>query len=218
MDWSVWVMFVLTEGALIVTPGPAVLFVVSQSLRCGPTGALWPAAGILAANALYFAISGTGVGALLVASGSLFAVIRWAGAGYLLYRGALAILRPLPLHGAGMTADGADSGQRALVDQEMLPGGLVLRGLVLQLSNPKALLFFMAILPQFIDRGRPVVVQLVVLGVTSIGLEFLVLATYGAAAAKAAGMVMRPRFAAATSRLSGALLVGAALGMAWLGG
>ncbi len=75
MDWSVWIMFVLTEGALTVTPGPAVLFVVSQGMRCGSAGALWSAVGILTANALYFSVSGTGVGALLVASGPLFRVI-----------------------------------------------------------------------------------------------------------------------------------------------
>ena len=85
MDWTVWTMFALTELALSATPGAAVLFVVSQGLRCGSTNALWSAVGILAANALYFAVSGTGVGALLFASGTLFTVVKWAGAAYLLY-------------------------------------------------------------------------------------------------------------------------------------
>jgi threonine/homoserine/homoserine lactone efflux protein len=206
VDWSVWIMFVLTEGALTVTPGPAVLFVVSQSMRCGSTGALWSALGVLASNALYFAVSGTGVGALLIASGPLFTVIKWAGAGYLLYLGAVALLRPPPHAGARGTAASAHSGRRTLF----------LRGFILQLSNPKALLFFVAILPQFIDRGRPIVLQILVLGITSIVLEFVVLATYGGAAARAARVVMQPRFATATSRLSGLLLVGAALGLARL--
>jgi len=65
-------------------------------------------------------------------------------------------------------------------------------------------------LPQFIDRGRPVVLQLLVLGVTSIVLELVVLAAYASAAARVA---TAPRFATATSRLSGVLLVGAALGL-----
>lgn len=206
MDFGVWIMFVLTDGAIIVTPGPAVLLVFSQGLRCGSPGARWSAVGILAANALYFAVSGTGVGALLVASGPLFTVIKWAGAGYLLYLGAVALLRPPPLPGAHGTAASADSGRRTLF----------LRGFILQLSNPKALLFFVAILPQFIDQGRPIVLQILVLGVTSIVLEFVVLASYGSAAARAARVVMQPRFATATSRLSGVLLVGAALGLARL--
>jgi homoserine/homoserine lactone efflux protein len=203
VDWTVWLMFALTEGALSVTPGPAVLFVVSQGLRRGSIDALWSAVGILAANALYFAVSGTSVGAMLAASGRLFNVVRWAGAGYLLYLGMTALIRPQPLHGISGAAAGNGSERRTLF----------LRGLFLQLTNPKALLFFVAILPQFIRRDRPVVFQLLVLGITSILLEFVVLAAYGAAAARSAVVIMRPRFASATSRLSGAFLVAAALGL-----
>jgi homoserine/homoserine lactone efflux protein len=203
VNWTVWMMFALTDGALIVTPGPAVLFVVSQGLRCGSAEALWSAVGILAGNTLYFSLSGTGVGALLAASGSLFTVVKWAGAGYLLYLGAMALLRPSLNPGARGNADGAGSGRRTLF----------FRGFVLQLSNPKALLFFVAILPQFIDPGRPFGLQILILGVTSIVLEFAGLAAYGAAAARSARILMQPRFATATSRLSGILLLGAALGL-----
>lgn len=209
MDWTVWLMFVLTEGALSATPGPAVLLVVSQGLRCGSNRALFTAVGILTANAFYFAISGTGVGALLVGSAVLFTAIKWAGAAYLLVLGARALVRPRPLARAdGANGDGTDG------DADVRRRTLFLRGAVLQLSNPKALLFFAAILPQFLDRAQPVVPQLLVLGVTSILLELGVLAAYGAAAARAARVVLRPRFAAATGRLSGALLVGAGLGLA----
>ena len=193
-------MFVLTEGALNVTPGPAVLFVVSQGLRRGSNVALSSAVGILAANACYFAVSGTGVGALLVASGSIFTLAKWAGAGYLLYLGAIALLRP-PLPDATSSRTVADSG----------PSTHFLRGFLLQLSNPKSLLFFMAILPQFIDRSRPIAPQIIILGVTSVVLEFVVLAAYGAGAARVG---MQPRFAIAASRMSGIFLVGAALGLA----
>ena len=207
MDFSVWMMFVLTEGAINVTPGPAVLLVFSQGLRRGSTGALWSAAGILTANAIFFALSGTGLGALLLASDRLFTVIKWAGAGYLLYLGAMALFRPRPLPGAGGTTHGTNVGR----------GALFFRGLVMQFSNPKALLAFVAILPQFIDQGRPILPQILILGITSIVLEFMVFVAYGAAAARAGRVLMQPRFATATSRVSGGLLVGAALGLARLG-
>lgn len=210
MDWSVLMMFALMEGALAATPGPAVLLVISQGLRHGSAGALRSSIGILAANALYFAVSGTGVGALLAASGSVFSVVKWAGAGYLLYLGAVALLRPPVLPGEDGTredAPAAGSGRRAFF----------LRGFVLQLSNPKALVFFVAVLPQFIDTGRPVLLQTLILGATSIAIELAVLAAYGAAASGAAQVVMRPRFASGTSRVSGVLLVGAALGLLRLG-
>src|SRR5262250_3398757 len=127
MDWKVWLMFALTEGALCVTPGPAVLLVVSQGLGRGTTQALWSAAGVLSANALYFAISGTGLGALLAASGTSFTVVKWAGAAYLFYLGALALLRPS--RPAGPQGIGVAS--------ESAPWPLIADGFVLQISNPK---------------------------------------------------------------------------------
>ena len=211
MDWSLWLMFALTEGVLTVTPGPAVLFVVSQGLRCGTTDALWSAVGILFANALFFALSGTGVGALLTASGYLFTLVKSVGAAYLLYLGATALLRPAGLPRDRENGNGNGNGNGVGVGVERRT--LFLRGFILQLSNPKALLFFVAILPQFVDRARPVVPQILVLGVTSILLELLVLSAYGAAAARASRVAMRPRFATATSRLSGVLLVAVALGL-----
>jgi threonine/homoserine/homoserine lactone efflux protein len=199
-------MFALTEAALSVSPGPTVLFVVSQGLRCGSGGALRAALGILAANSLYFAVSGTGLGALLAASSRIFTLVKWAGAGYLLYLGSNALIRR-PVH-PGADDDAGTPSPAAHT--------LFLRGLLLQLANPKALLFFVAILPQFLDRGRPVLLQIAILGATSIVIEFGVLAAYGAGAARAGRIATQPRFAAATSRLSGALLLGAAAGLARL--
>lgn len=207
MDAKVWLMFALTEGALTLSPGPAVLLVVSQGMRFGARDARASALGILAANASFFAISGTGVGAVLATSHTLFAAVQWAGAGYLLFLGARALLAPAPpateVHrhgGAGRPGFGAH----------------FTRGLVLQLSNPKALLFFAAILPQFVDRGEPIVPQLLVFGATSIGMELLVLVAYGAAAARAGRVALAPRFQRATSRVGGLLLLGAGVGLARL--
>jgi homoserine/homoserine lactone efflux protein len=199
VDWHLWLMFTLTEGVLTMTPGPAVLFVVSQGLRSGTGGALDAALGILATNALYFALSATSVGTLLAASAGLFTAVKWAGAAYLLYLGATALLRPSHL---------------SLSESTPERGAPFLRGFVLQASNPKALLFFVAVLPQFLDRGRPIFPQILVLGMTSILLELAVLSSYGAMAARAGGrFAMRPRLATATSRLGGLLLVGASLGL-----
>lgn len=206
MDWTVWLMFAVTEATLSATPGPAVLFVVSQGLRGGASGALFAALGILAANALYFAISGTGVGALLAGSMGVFTWVKWAGAAYLCYLGAAALLEPRPAEAGRSVTAGAEASTRVLS----------LRGFVLQLSNPKALLFFVAILPQFIDPQRAIALQIAVLGVTSIGLEFLVLLGYGTAAARAARLAAQPRFAAVTVRIGGVLLLAAALGVARL--
>jgi len=206
VDWQVWTMFAVTEGALTLAPGPAVLYVVSQGLRRGSGDAHSSALGILMANGLYFAASGTGLGALLAASGRIFSVVKWAGAGYLLCLGVATFFRRTALPAGDDASEPLPRGGRTCF----------VRGLLLQLANPKALLFFVAILPQFLDRSRPVLPQVLIFGATSIVMEFVVLAAYGVAAGRAARVATTPRFATATSRVSGTLLVGAALGLARL--
>jgi homoserine/homoserine lactone efflux protein len=200
MDPTVWALFVLTDLAIMVIPGPAVLFVISQGLRRGPGSAFWAPAGILTANAIYFAISGTGIGALFATSAVLFTYVKWAGAAYLLYLGVAAFRDTGKPVAASPTREQIGANRRTMF----------FRGLMMQLSNPKSLLFFMAVVPQFINRNYAVIPQLLILGGSSIMLEFLVLATYGTAAARIA---LRPRFATITSRVSGMLLITAGLGL-----
>jgi len=90
MAFEVWLMFVVTEGALCLTPGPAVLLVISQGLTRGSGASGLASLGILAANLIYFGVSATGLAAVLLASYEVFALIRWVGAAYLIWLGVTA--------------------------------------------------------------------------------------------------------------------------------
>ena len=172
MTFKSWLLFFVMETALSLSPGPAVFYVVSQSVRGLPRTV--PATlGILSANALYFALSATSLGALIVASKRFFTVAKWLGAAYLIYLGCLA------LRSAGRPSP--DLPRQAEAGRRIYVGALTL-----QLSNPKALLSFLALLPQFIDTHLPVAPQMAVLAATSMLPEFCILLTYGWLANRAA--------------------------------
>lgn len=206
MALRTWLLFCVTETVLCFTPGPAVLLVVSMALTRSAGAGLGAAFGILTANAVYFALSATGIGALLLASWDLFFLIKWVGAAYLIWLG-------LRMFFAPVTA----------VDLAAEEGGVQHRGPVpfthgalTQGANPKTLVFFTALLPQFIDPSRSIAVQVAVLGVSSIAIELVALALYVAACRRARHLVRRPRFARHLNRAGGALLMWAGVRLAAL--
>jgi len=206
MNWTLWWLFVPTETVLCLTPGPAVLLVLATALRRGWAASVASILGILSANAAYFALSATGLGAVLLASYRTFFLIKWAGAAYLIYLGIVSIVSKSDSWNNPEVEPVANHSARRLF----------VNGLVLQLSNPKAIVFFVALLPQFIDAKGDVILQVIVLGLTSILIESLVLLCYGMAAGRAMAVACQARYSRWTSRVSGVLLIGAGSGLAAL--
>jgi homoserine/homoserine lactone efflux protein len=205
MHWQTWLLFVMTEAVLSMTPGPAVLYVLSQALRRGAGQSVWASGGILSANAMYFALSATSLGAIIVASYKVFFLVKWAGAAYLIYLGVQSFL--------------SKSSILALpeANPQAVNGGRILRdGFFLQGANPKALLFFTAILPQFIDPKQPVALQILTLGASSITVEFVILFIYGQLAGRTLSLARNPRYEAWTNRAAGSFLIAAGVGLARL--
>ncbi len=87
MTFKTWLLFLIMETTLSLSPGPAVFYVVSQSIRGGMQRGLPAVCGIITANAIYFALSATSLGAVIAASGQFFTIVKWAGAAYLIYMG-----------------------------------------------------------------------------------------------------------------------------------
>jgi len=200
MTLQTWLAFCATETVLCFIPGPAVLFVVSAALARGAGAGIAAALGILIANAFYFALSGTGIAAAILASSELFTALRWIGTGYLLWLG----LRMLLSRAKPPSASASTAASRSL-----------LRGIIVQGSNPKALLFFVALLPQFINPAAAVGWQIVALGVSSVVIEFFVLLLYITLAVRARRMA-GTRLAGPLERVGGGLLLAAGARLAFV--
>ena len=201
MTFETWALFAITETALSLTPGPAVLLVLSQGLTRGMRPSIVASLGILTGNAVYFALSGTGLGAVLLASYDVFSSIRWLGAAYLVWLGISVFF-------------GTSTVLTVRAGAATSPARTWLNGFVLQAANPKALVFFVALLPQFIDPHGAVLGQIAILGVTSVVIEFFVLLAYGALAGRLTAVAARPRFQTLANRIAGGMLIAAGVSVA----
>lgn len=155
--------------AISVAPGPNVLFVMTQSAWRGPQAGMFAAAGIETANSLYVLFSAIGLAGLIAASGAAFEIIKWVGATYLAWLGFQAIRSSFSTSEAAPLATGQASA-KAYRD-----------GMMVGLGNPKTILFFLALFPQFIDAAKPVWSQSLFLGALAIGIDLVVQVLYALA-------------------------------------
>ncbi|MET0240984.1 MAG: LysE family translocator [Sphingobium sp.] len=195
-------LYAITDLIACLTPGPAVLTVASHALAGSRRGAAGAIAGINAGNLAWFALAGAGLSALVTALPHLFAALRWIGIAYLLWIGIQSWR-----HSDGELALKA-AREKAGFRRGMLSAAAV------QLSNPKALLFFTVILPPFIDPAAPVAPQIASLAVLGVAIEATVLAVYAAFAWRLGRYVSDRGTNRIINRASGALLITAALGIA----
>jgi len=155
--------------AISVAPGPNVLFVMTQSAWRGPRAGFYAAAGIETANSIYVLFSAIGLAGLIAASGAAFEIIKWVGAAYLAWLGFQAI-RSSFLNRETQVLPTGEASSRAYRD-----------GLTVGLGNPKTILFFLALLPQFIDPARPIWSQSLALGSIAVGIDLVVQVLYALA-------------------------------------
>lgn len=198
MTVSTWFLYVVAVLVLTITPGPSVLMCVSTSVNLGPRKALMAALGSTTAIVLIMVLSALGLGAALAASEGLFTAIKWLGAAYLAYLGLASLL--------SSAGDIKVSGGIA----PSTPTRLFAQGFLVGASNPKALLFFGALFPQFINPSEPPMSQYLVLGVTFVFFELLWLTVYALSASKAKQWLQQPRRAKLFNRATGIVFLVAA--------
>lgn len=155
--------------AISLAPGPNVLFVMTQSAWRGWRAGFFAATGIECANAIYVFCSAVGLAGLIAASGAAFEIIKWAGAAYLAWLGFQTIRSSFKAAGPA-PEPATETSRRAFRD-----------GFVVALGNPKTILFFLALFPQFIDPEKPIWLQSLVLGVLCIAIDFVVQLAYATA-------------------------------------
>ena len=198
MTLETWLAFTAASAVLLVIPGPTILLVVSYALGQGWRTALPMAVGVALGDFTAMTLSLLGLGAVLAASATLFTVLKWCGAAYLVWLG-------IKLWRAGGALD-AKPRTDAVSAAKMLGHAWLVTAL-----NPKGLTFFIAFLPQFIDPKLALLPQIGGFGATFLTLAFANVITYALIASRARRVVQNPRTMRAINRTGGSLLIGAGI-------
>lgn len=167
MPVETWLLYVTAVLIMMSTPGPSQLLMLSNSISNGFGRALFTAAGDLSANVLQMLAAGLGLAALIVASEHALTVIKFAGAAYLAWLGLKKLWK---------ARGGAAGGEAARSSLKML----WLQGFLTSATNPRAVVFFAALFPQFISPEAPFWPQFLILSATYIALDGTILSIYGA--------------------------------------
>jgi threonine/homoserine/homoserine lactone efflux protein len=200
MSLDIYLAYVLACFAIAIVPGPTVTVIIANSLSYGTRAGLLNVAGTQLGLAIMMVTVVVGLSTVIAVMGVWFDWLRIAGAAYLMWLGWKLLRSPDDLGQPG----------RAAAPR----GGFFLQGLLVILSNPKGLLWFGAFIPQFVDARGDYVEQIILLGVTAMGVALVSDGGYAVLTGRASALLSRQR-ARLVSRLSGAFLVGGGLWLAF---
>ncbi|WP_339932574.1 LysE family translocator [uncultured Brevundimonas sp.] len=199
VDPHLYAAFLGVMAVMAATPGPANLFSVANGVKRGPAGALAGVLGMNAATLVWFGAAALGLGALVIAFPAAFRIVSIGGALYVAWLGVRAL--------RGVFATAADPESATI----RLGRSAILDGFMVQIANPKAVLFFTAVLPPFLDVNRPAAPQLALFALATIGMDVVTMSAYGLGGAALARRMAEPRFRRGFGLLTGILLLLAAL-------
>ncbi len=186
---------------LALSPGPGLATIISRALASGPVAGLAVTAGLILADFAFMAIAMVGLTAIATALGPLFQIIKYAGAAYLLwlgYRvlcGSAAPIIVAPRKGSGLLRD-------------------IGLGLVVTLGNPKAILFYSALLPTFLDMTKIHVGDFLILAAIVVAISYMVYGGYILLAERSRRLLSSKRASRLYNRMTGTVLIGAGVAVA----
>ena len=202
MDLSVWITYFIATIILSVTPGPGVFSSISSGLHHGFRLGMWNGIGMQLSSLIWVAVVALGLGAILIASETMFNVVKWIGVAYLIYLG-IVTWRSRPRTFVEETDDNAHTAREVFM-----------RGFLVNMTNPKGIIFFAAILPQFIDTARPQLPQYVILAATTFVVDVVIMMAYTALAAKVLGVMRNEQHLRWVNRTLGGTFVAAGVALA----
>jgi homoserine/homoserine lactone efflux protein len=200
MELQVWLAYFLASWAIALSPGSGAVLSMTHGLAYGVQKTSATIAGLQLGLAVILLVAGVGVGALLLASATAFTVVKFAGAGYLIWLGFKQwrshVGTTAPTGGAVPGSAGVPSARERFVT-----------GFFTNVTNPKGIVFMVAVLPQFIDPQRPLWLQLLVLLVTTIAVDLVVMHGYAFLASRAQRWLATARARRAQNRVFGGVLM-----------
>jgi homoserine/homoserine lactone efflux protein len=197
MPLDTWLAFFVAAWVISLSPGAGAISCMSAGMRYGYARAAWNILGLQAGILFVLVIVAAGLGAIIAASTTLFGAVKWLGAAYLVWLGIQQWRSPAaPAIDGGANVSGT-------------PRQLLLNGFLVNATNPKTIVFMLAVLPPFIDPALPQLPQYVVCGATLFFTDLVVMSVYTGLAAKVLRALRQPRHVRWVNRTFGGLFVAA---------
>lgn len=204
MSLQLWLAFLPASLAISLSPGPGAFAAMASGLRNGFLRGYWLVFGLQLGILAIVSIVAAGVGALILSSALAFEILRWIGVAYLAWLGLMQFRADGVLNLQGGTSEQAQESRRSLL----------IKGFLVDVANPKGLLFLFAVLPQFIVPTQPLASQYIVLAATIVVVDMLVMAGYTLLAARAMHWLASPLHVRWAGRGFGLLFLSTAIGLA----
>ncbi len=197
MSFSNWFAFFVAAWIIALSPGSGAVLSMAHGINYGVKKTSATILGLQLGLLLILSIAGAGVGSILMASASAFMLVKVLGAAYLIYLGVVQWRARSQLNLTGLTGQAKIPGVRQRI----------VTGFLTNATNPKGILFMVAVFPQFIDSSKPLLAQLLILGATMTSIDLCVMHSYAFAAASLQRYLNSPVWARRQNRFFGGLLI-----------